>query len=144
MYIHVNGNRRSDQGINRSKLQMDWRVGIFHFWGGRGGHDALSVLTHRMKTRQLKTARVEMRYERNLFAVLYAPELSGSLFYLTNDSLAPLSPPPPPLPLVLSISSTFLPSHLSLSLWARCPSPPPLPIIFPLASRQTFVMKIFN
>lgn len=73
-----------------------------------------------MKTRQLKTARVEMWYECNLLAVLYAPGLSGNLFYLTNDSLVPLSPLP--LPLSLSISSTFLPSLLSLSLWARCPS----------------------
>lgn len=61
-----------------------------------------------------------MRYERNLFAVLYEPGLSGNLFYLTNDSPAPQSPPP--LLLALSISSTFLPSLLSLSLWARCPS----------------------
>lgn len=61
-----------------------------------------------------------MRYERNLFAVLYAPRLSGNLFYLTNDLLAPLSPPP--LSLALSISLTFLPSLLSLSLWACCPS----------------------
>lgn len=53
-------------------------------------------------------------------AVLYAPGLSGNLFYLTNDSLVPLSPSP--LTLTLSISLTFLPSLLSLSLWAHCPS----------------------
>lgn len=118
MYIHVNVNRRSDLVINRNKLQMDRKAGFFfHFLVQP---DAVSPLIHQMKTHQLKNARVEMRYERNLFAVLYALGLSANLFYLTNDSLAPLSPPP--LPLALSISSTFLPSLLSLSLWARRPS----------------------
>lgn len=55
------------------------------------------------------------------FAVLCVLGLSArNLLHLTNDSLAPLSPPS--FPLAFSISSTFLPSLLSLSFWARCPS----------------------
>lgn len=124
MYIHVNVNRRLDQVINRNKLQVDRRV-FFHFLVCP---DALSPLTHQMKTRQLKNACVEMRYERNLFAVLYVPGLSGNLLYLTNDLLVPQTSSFP-----FSSHRLFCP-HSFPYLFGHVAHPPASPDHFPSCS----------